>query len=131
VIGLLRLLFWSAVVCAFAMAVLPHPPLVPEALSDKVQHMLAFACLALLGSLAYPRLAVIRLVLALIAFGALIELVQLVPALHRDADSRDWLVDTAAVVATVVAILGCRRVRARQGRAARRSPGTQSRARDL
>ena len=108
---MLRFLFWSAAVFAFVMAVLPHPPQVPGALSDKVQHIVAFACLALLGSVAYPWLRPLTLVIALSAFGALIEVVQLIPGLHRDADSRDWLADTAAVAVMVLAISVWRRTR--------------------
>ena len=100
---------------AFTMAVLPHPPEIPGSPSDKVQHVLAFACLTLLGSLAYPGLGVLKLVLGLSAFGAFIELVQLVPSLHRDAQALDWFADTVAVIAVVVALYLWRRVR-RQAR---------------
>ncbi|HEU4651160.1 MAG TPA: hypothetical protein VFS49_07075, partial [Croceibacterium sp.] len=106
---------------AFAMAVDPHPPQLPGSPSDKVQHVLAFTCLALLGSAAYPRLAGLKLVLGLSAFGALIEMVQLIPSLHRDSDVLDWLADTLAVGATVLAISAWRRIRAAQGQADRPS----------
>ena len=101
---LLRLAFWCAAAFAFVMAVLPHPPLFPGDPSDKVQHMLAFACLTVLGSAAYPRLAPLRLALALCAFGAVIELVQLIPPLNRDSDVRDWVADTLAVVVALAAV---------------------------
>jgi VanZ family protein len=104
VITLARILFWSAALFAFIMAALPQPPEVPGTPSDKVLHMLAFACLAALGSAAYPRLAAFKLVAALSAFGALIEFVQLIPELHRDAELLDWLADTGAVFAIVSAI---------------------------
>ncbi len=106
-----RLLFWLAAVFAFTMAALPHPPEIPGEPSDKVQHIAAFTCLALLGTFAYPRLGVVRLALGLSAFGAFIEVVQLVPSLHRDADTRDWLADTAAVIAVIVAVYAWRRIR--------------------
>ena len=96
---LLRIAFWAALLFALVMASLPQPPPVPGAPSDKVQHILAFAVLAGLGSAAYPRLPALKLILALSAFGALIELVQLVPALHRDADPVDWIADTVAAAA--------------------------------
>lgn len=110
-ISLFRILFWLAAIFAFTMASLPHPPPIPGAPSDKVQHILAFTCLALLGSLAYPRLGILKLVLGLSAFGALIEMVQLVPNLHRDAQAVDWLADTVAVIAVVAAIFVWRRIR--------------------
>jgi hypothetical protein len=109
----LRVLFWSAAVFALVMASLPQPPALPGAPSDKVQHVLAFACLALLGWAAYPRLGAFKLVLGLSAFGALIELVQTIPSLHRDAEALDWLADTLAAIAVLLAILAWRRVRRR------------------
>jgi VanZ family protein len=67
-------------------------------------HILAFTCLALLGSAAYPRLSALKLVIGLSAFGGLIEVVQLIPSLHRDTEVLDWVADTAAVVAIVLTI---------------------------
>ena len=96
---LLRIAFWAAVLFAFVMAVLPAPP-GPE-VPDKVEHMVAFFTLTVLGGLAYPRLRHIRLMLALIAFGGLIELAQLVPALHRDSEWSDWFADIVAVLAAL------------------------------
>lgn len=95
------------------MAALPQPPDVPGAPSDKVQHILAFTCLALLGSLAYPRIGGMKLVLGLSALGVLIEMVQLIPRLHRDAQATDWLADTAAAVAVVSVVHLWRRMRER------------------
>ena len=76
------------------MAVLPRPPRIPGGPSDKVQHAVAFAALGLLAAFAYPHTSPVLLVILLSAFGALIEVVHLVPALGRDADLRDWVVDT-------------------------------------
>ena len=99
-----RAIFWAAAVFAFVMAVVPHPPEVPGEPNDKVQHVVAFATLALLGSFAYPRTALTRLLVGLSIFGALIELIQAIPALHRDSDVLDWLADTAAVMVVLVLI---------------------------
>jgi hypothetical protein len=41
--------------------------------------------------------------LVMAAFGALIEIVQLIPMLHRDSDWHDWVADVFAVVIA----LGC------------------------
>ena len=76
---------------------MPHPPQLPGEPSDKVQHIVAFATLAALGSFAYPVTSPIRLLAGLSLFGALIEVVQAIPALHRDSDVVDWIADTAAV----------------------------------
>jgi VanZ family protein len=93
------------------MAVLPHPPQVPGEPNDKVQHIVAFATLSLLGSFAYPRTALLRLLAGLSLFGAFIEVVQAIPVLHRDTDVLDWLADTVAVVVMLL-IVRWRRSRA-------------------
>jgi len=91
-----RLLFWAAITFAFVMAVLPHPPELPGEPNDKLQHIAAFATLALLASFAYPATKLSRLLVRLSLFGALIELVQANPSLHRDSDWKDWIADTIA-----------------------------------
>jgi VanZ family protein len=107
-----RASFWAAVCFAFVMAVLPHPPEVPGEPNDKVQHIIAFATLAALGSFAYARIALLRLLAGLSLFGAFIEVVQAIPALQRDSDIWDWVADTAAVAA-VLALVWLRRRAAR------------------
>jgi hypothetical protein len=92
----LRTTFWTAAAFAFVMAVLPHPPQLPGAPSDKVQHIAAFLVLGALASFAWPRTSPVYLATALSLFGAVIELVQLIPALNRDGDPIDWIADTAA-----------------------------------
>jgi len=99
-----RATFWAAACFAFVMAIIPHPPQVPGEPNDKVQHIVAFATLSALGSFAYPRMTLVRLLIGLSLFGALIEVVQAIPALHRDSDVLDWLADTVAV-ATVLLIV--------------------------
>jgi VanZ family protein len=94
-IRLYRIAFWAAMLVAFTMAALPHPPMVP--VWDKLQHMTAFVVLTLIGCLAYPRASRVKLTLGLVAFGGLIELVQMIPALGRDSDWHDWLADIFAV----------------------------------
>ena len=99
-----RFIFWAAACFAFVMAVVPQPPEVPGEPSDKVQHIIAFATLALLGTFAYPRTLLLKLLAGLSLFGAFIEVVQAIPALHRDSDVLDWLADTAAVVVVLVLV---------------------------
>lgn len=104
-----RLLFWAAVIFAFVMAVLPHPPAVPGQPNDKIQHIAAFTALSLLGTWAYPR-SLLHLLVGLSLFGAFIELVQAIPALHRDCDVKDWIADTVAC-GTVLLLVRWRRSR--------------------
>jgi VanZ family protein len=106
-----RWLFWPALLCAFVMAILPHPPQLPGEPTDKVQHIAAFATLTLLAGLGYPRLRPLVLLASLVAFGALIEFVQAIPALHRSSDVMDWLADVAAVLVMLAAVIGLRRRR--------------------
>lgn len=96
--------FWSAALFTLVMASLPHPPPIPGEPSDKLQHVVAFVVLTILARLAYPRGTWWRIALGLSAFGVLIELVQMIPALNRDCEFADWAADTAAVLA-VLAIL--------------------------
>jgi hypothetical protein len=99
-----RALFWSAACFAFVMAILPHPPEVPGEPNDKMQHIVAFATLTLLGSFAYPAAALMQLLVRLSLFGAFIEVVQAIPVLHRDSDFFDWVADTSAVVVVLLVL---------------------------
>jgi hypothetical protein len=107
-----RTIFWAAAAFAFVMAVLPHPPEVPGHPNDKVQHIAAFATLSLLGSFAYPRTDLTKLLVRLSLFGAAIEVIQAIPALHRDSDVLDWLADTVAVAVVLLLVRWWRRPRA-------------------
>lgn len=93
---LIRLAFWAAASFALVMAALPRPPELH--VWDKWQHMAAFVVLTVLGRVAYPRFGWTKLMLALVAFGGFIELVQMVPEIHRDSQLSDWLADIFAVV---------------------------------
>ena len=86
------------------MAVMPHPPEMPGNPSDKVEHIVAFLVLALLGRWAYPETRKRVLLLGLAGFGAVIEIVQAIPMLNRDSDPSDWIADVAASTAVFVLI---------------------------
>jgi VanZ family protein len=78
------------------MAIIPHPPELPGAPSDKIQHILAFVALGAMGFFAHPESRPLTLGVRLSLFGALIEVVQAIPALGRDSDVVDWIADTLA-----------------------------------
>jgi VanZ family protein len=99
-----RLLFWAAALFAFVMAILPSPPNLPGEPNDKIQHMVAFATLATLGAWAYLETALWQLLVGLSLYGALIEVVQAVPAFHRDSDVKDWIADTLACGAVLLLV---------------------------
>ena len=97
-----RMIFWVAVLYAFVMAVIPHPPEIPGVSNDKVQHIIAFLVLGTLASFAYSAVRPAYLGAGLSLFGALIEVIQLIPALHRDGDPVDWVADTAAAGLVII-----------------------------
>jgi VanZ family protein len=108
---MLRLLFWAAAIFAVTMAVLPHPPHMPvDQFGDKFEHMLAFATMSTLAAAAYPRFPLFRIGERLSFLGALIEVVQSIPELHRDCDIRDWVADTLAIT-VVLLVAGLFRLR--------------------
>jgi VanZ family protein len=82
-------------------AALPEPYAPSLHLWDKAAHCLSFVVLALLGALAYPRRPWWLLAAGLAAFGALIEGVQALPAIHRDADMWDWVADVLGIGAAL------------------------------
>lgn len=100
---LMRPLFWLLACFSLVMALLPKPPSTPiDRFGDKFEHMLAFAVLTVVARLAWPRAPVWAAALLLSLYGAAIELLQRIPALHRDSDARDWLADTAAIALALV-----------------------------
>lgn len=102
---ILLALFWLALAFAVTMALLPKPPHMPfDRFGDKFEHMLAFGVLAGLGVGAFPTLPLSRLAERLSFLGALIEVTQSIPALHRDCDIWDWVADTLAVILVMSAV---------------------------
>jgi len=94
-----RSAFWLAAMFAVTMASLPKPPqLGLEQFGDKVQHIVAFLVLAVLANLGWPRTERVRIIERLSLLGAVIEMIQSIPELHRDCDIRDWIADSLAVI---------------------------------
>ena len=82
------------------MAIDPKPPgLDIDKFGDKFEHMLAFLVLTSLAQLGFRQTPRWRIAERLSFVGAMIEVVQSIPALHRDCDIRDWIADTAVIVA--------------------------------
>ncbi|WP_414902603.1 hypothetical protein ACMT1E_05080 [Sphingomonas flavalba] len=97
---LFRTLFWLAVAVTLYFAWSPQPPQILP--GDKYQHALAFAALATIATLGWPSIRWWVTAALLAAFGGLIELVQAIPAIHRDADVHDWYADMAAVAVALL-----------------------------
>lgn len=92
--------FWLAVAVTVTFALLPHPPVMPNA-NDKVQHVFAFAVLSLLASGYYGLGRAPLIFISLAGLGGLIEVLQMIPALQRDAEWLDWAADCAAILVTL------------------------------
>lgn len=105
---LLSSLFWLTLVAVYALAIMPVAD-VPRLANDKVEHMMAFFTLAVLAALALPRIPVLLIAAGLVAFGGLIELSQMLPAIHRDGSIYDWLADGAAIAAGLIVTYRFRR----------------------
>ncbi len=106
-----RLLLAVALTGAITLALLPHPPTMPID-GDKMQHMLAFGTMTILAVLAYPHTPLHRIGERLSFLGAMIEVLQSIPALNRDCDVMDWVADTVVIVAVLLFVALIRRGRA-------------------
>ncbi|HXH14590.1 MAG TPA: hypothetical protein VNJ10_00485 [Sphingomonas sp.] len=109
---LLRIALIGAVVFAVTMALLPKPPHMPiDQFGDKFGHMLAFATMALLAALSFPTARLFRIGERLSFLGAMIEVLQAIPSLHRDCDIYDWIADTLAITVVLLIVWSVRRGR--------------------
>jgi hypothetical protein len=107
-----RITFAAALVFTLVMALLPHPPQLEfDDFGDKFHHILAFVTLTILASLAFPAAPLLRIGERLSFLGAMIEVLQSIPALHRDCEVLDWVTDTIAVIVVLIAVAAIRRAR--------------------
>lgn len=109
---ILILLFWTAAIFSFTMAVVEQPYFLPGNPSLRIQHVGAFLTLSVLAASAYPRVSLLVLFFLLSMFSGIIELVQLIPSLNRVSDWADFAVDTAVIALTLFFVSNVRRVRA-------------------
>lgn len=101
-----RLAFFAVALLSATAALLPSPEFEPGfAYSDKVQHFAVFAVLAGLALFGFPQAPRRLIVERLSFFGAAIEVLQSIPALHRDCDVFDWATDTAAAAVAVLLLV--------------------------
>ncbi len=98
-----RLAFYATTLVALVTALAPAVPFEPVfAYLDKVQHFAVFAVLAGLALFGFPEAPRRLIVERLSFFGAAIEVLQSIPALHRDCDVFDWATDTLAAAVAVL-----------------------------
>ena len=108
-VGLIRLVTAGYWVAMCVGTHLPNPPdVVPTNVSDTWLHLGAYFGLAalLVGSVAAGRRVcrrdAIRLWVLVVCYGALDELTQMIPLLHRTAEWKDLLADAAGAAAGVL-----------------------------
>jgi len=100
-----RLVFFGALIFTFYSAVMPPPLVLHLAPWDKATHFIAFYVLTGLAVAAFPRQNLFVVAALLSAFGALIEIVQGLPMVHRDKDFWDWVADTLAICSALAPML--------------------------
>ncbi len=88
--------FFLALVVTLVFAWTPHPPVLIA--YDKAQHGLTFIVLAIFGRIAFRDVPWQFLGLSLAALGAVIEIIQAFPQLHRTCDVYDWYANVAAIL---------------------------------
>ena len=104
-IRLAQAVFLAAVIFTFYSAVIPPRHAVQFVPWDKAEHFIAFYALTGLGAAAFPRRRLWVIAVLLSLFGALIEIVQGLPSVHRDRDFWDWVADTLAILAALSPML--------------------------
>ena len=99
-----RVLFVAAMVTAVVLALLPAVDDPFANMWDKLKHALTFSVLAGLAAFGWRATPLTRIGERLSFLGALIEVFQSLPSLHRDCDPKDWLADTLAVAVALILI---------------------------
>lgn len=93
-----RVLFFAALAFTLFMMLNPAPPhLIFEHLGDKAEHAISFGGMAFLARMGYRKMPDWLILERLSFIGALIEVLQAIPSMHRDCDWKDWLADTIGV----------------------------------
>lgn len=100
----LKALFWIGALVGLLLALVPTPPALLAGIPDKAQHFIGFSTLALLATLAYPRVALPVIGLGLSAFGLVIEILQSLPGIDRDADLMDGVVNALGIVSILILV---------------------------
>jgi len=100
-----KVAFFAALLFTFYSAVIPPQHALQLVPWDKAEHFIAFYALTGLAAAAFPRRHLLVIALSLSGFGALIEIVQGLPMVHRDKDVWDWVADTLAIGAALAPML--------------------------
>ena len=106
-LSLLKPLFWLLLaITTFLMLIELKPQAAGWIYADKLQHIIVFMTLALIGILAYFE-KMWLVISGLLMFGLIIEILQSAFTLTRQASLADWLADLAgiAIAIGIVAII--------------------------
>lgn len=111
--------FVVTLVAVLVLALLPVPELQEFGIdigfdNDKLNHASAFATLAVLGALGWPR-RIVKLVIFLALVGAAIEILQGTTLIDRDLDVFDWAADCIGIAGGLVVALCVNRGMHRKG----------------
>jgi VanZ family protein len=107
----LRLFFAAALIAVFALALTPVPEgLMLVSWQDKLEHLLVFLGLCVLGASAWPGRGV-AVGSGLVLYGAAMEIAQSATA-HRYGDIWDWTADCIGIAAGMFVI----RLRTKRGK---------------
>ncbi len=98
---------WLLIVAAIVSSLVPAQKLPNIGASDKLEHMAAYALIALWFSGIYPKSRYVLIGVCLFALGVAIEWAQGAMALGREADLRDMLANATGIAAgLIIALLG-------------------------
>jgi hypothetical protein len=97
---ILRSLFWLTLLATLALDWMPHEQ--GSWRSDNDPNILTFSLLTLLICLAYNNISKFFVFIILSLLGVIIELVQMIPMLHRYSDVFDIFVDMSAILVGLV-----------------------------
>jgi len=100
-----RFVFFAALIFTSYSAVVPPSHALQLTPWDKATHFIAFYVLTGLAVAAFPKQNLLVVAALLSAFGAVIELVQGLPMVHRDRDFWDWVADTIAISSALAPML--------------------------
>jgi hypothetical protein len=104
-LNLARIAFFAALIFTFYSAVIPPSHALQLFPWDKAEHFIAFYGLTGLAVASFPKRNLLLIAGLLSACGALIELVQALPIVHRDCDFWDWVADSTAIIAALAPML--------------------------
>lgn len=94
---------WALVFAAVAVSLVPGSSLPQTGVSDKFEHTVAYALLALWFAGIYPRSRYVIIALGLFALGVGVEWAQGAMHVGRERDFRDVLANTSGIVAGLIA----------------------------